>query len=126
MARDCWIPRQNRSNQYSITMNYTEEQLKAALVRALPNELIAIGKPTLCWVNEAWPYPIRKTEWPAIVGMVEDGLTDEQFAKYESARHLCIESKYGHDLTDIEFARIYNGQEFRKEALADIRAITIQ
>lgn len=60
-------------------MTYTEEQLQSALVLALPKKLYMEFAP--CWKTGGI---VRETEWPAIVGMVEDGLTDEQIWQVES------------------------------------------
>lgn len=77
-------------------MNYTEEQLKSALVRALPEKLrtteIIDGngiralfkqlRTVHVWVGDG--SVVTPHEWPAIVGMVEDGLMDEQIWQVES------------------------------------------
>jgi len=62
-------------------MKYTEEQLKAALVRALPDKLrirkaSQYGQTESCVWKEN-DYKVTQYEWPYIVSLVEDGLTDE-------------------------------------------------
>jgi hypothetical protein len=49
-------------------MNYTEDQLKAALVRALPEKLRTNHEGAHCWIGKL--QLVDDEHWPAIVGMV--------------------------------------------------------
>ena len=60
-------------------MKYTEEQLKQALVDALPDRL---STDVYLETMEDYGSQVTEYEWPAIVGMVEDDLTREQHADY--------------------------------------------
>lgn len=105
-------------------MNDDEDQLKAALVRALPEKLESHTN------DEALPYYswreqfdgqtnvfVTPHEWPAIVGMVEDRLTDEQKTDYIRAVN-----KGDFSYRRLTFAK----WQTRAAALADIGAITIE
>jgi len=66
-------------------MKYTEEQLKRALVEALPDRLstdvyLETMEDYFFWTEKG--SQVTEHEWPAIVGMVEDDLTREQHADY--------------------------------------------
>jgi len=123
-------------------MKYTEQQLKSALVRALPEKLTAHHDDCRCLLCSAYlpaePRPyyvwgkdgdlVTPHEWPAIVGMVEDRLTDVEWDRYDSARHFHLSRKYGFNLAEnrLHFMRVFSGQEFRAQALADIGAINVE
>jgi len=104
-------------------MKYTEEQLKAALVRALPDKLrirkaSQYGQTESCVWKEN-DYKVTQYEWPYIVSLVEDGLTDEQKIAYLGAVAPKEDRKFY--LCSILLAK----WPARAQALADIGAITI-
>lgn len=109
-----------------------EEQLKRALVRALPDKL---GIDTdfhnaAYWksqVNEC-SYYVTPHEWPAIVQLVEDNLTYEQRKKYpalvwrnENVQHLISTLP-----AEVRAVCIFAKWPVRAQALADIGAIEIK
>lgn len=118
-------------------MNYTEDQLKAALVRALPDKIKGPW-PTcgqMFWIDtnlEVTPH-----EWPAIVGMVEEGLTElqDRYNYGVTLAHLVLkeENAYFNEGEETEpnlngfgfFALVTLPWPVRAQALADIGAITI-
>lgn len=67
-------------------MTYTEEQLKLALVKAMPDRLcISKGFGNLMWHPPEMGALVTEHEWPAIVGMafarwLDEG--DRDFAQY--------------------------------------------
>ena len=109
-------------------MKYTEQQLKSALVRALPERLeYNVAGDLILWKMAHSPV-VTPHEWPAIVQMVEDKLTDVEWDRYDSARHFHLSRKYGFNLAEnrLHFMRVFSGQEFRAQALADIGAINVE
>ena len=72
-------------------MKYTEEQLKLALAKALPSEII--HRQTLDERSSVinvyfWRHSsarVDENHWPAIVGMIEDKLTNAQCSDYHDA-----------------------------------------
>lgn len=100
----------------------TELQLKIALVKALPTDLIAHGseEKDLFWVN--FNDTVNPTEWPAIVWKVEDNLPDDQFVRAVSQRVKFCEALSDNDTKRL---RIYDSWQIRARALAAIGAITI-
>jgi hypothetical protein len=102
-------------------MKYTEDQLKAALVRALPEHLsndtyTALNDEQIyCWSGMGYA-TVTPREWPAIVGMVEDELTDKQTWQVED---WIVEN------SDAHRAPLTAKWTIRSTALADIGAITV-
>ena len=94
-------------------MKYTEEQLKRALVEVLPERIALTKVRSLAfWIdNDDQPY-VTPHEWPAIVGMVEDKLSEDQL--------IC----YAHKLSVASFAlqkqSIVAKWQIRTEALINI------
>ena len=115
---------------------YTESQLQAALVRALPEKLTHDADfNRFHWLEGdgkvVWPV-VTPHEWPAIVGMVEDGLTEFQCGKYgdalqEAVNYHCVGVVSGYDHQLKSLAKITCAKwQHRAAALADIGAITVE
>jgi len=116
-------------------MTYTEDQLKRALARALPEKL---------WSHEYFDHStqpcrigtffkwrsadgtrlvdlVTPHEWASIVGMVEDGLTDDQSLEYRKE----LQDKFPFSLHSPTVA-ICAKWKTRAAALAVIGAITVE
>lgn len=103
-----------------MSMKHTEEQLQAALVRALPEKLGIDGG--AFWKD----YSMRNVtphEWPAIVDLVKDGLTEEQWLEWERAMASLLKSRGSTPLT-IAIAKAK--WQTRAQALTDIGAIKVE
>ncbi len=103
---------------------YTEDQLKAALVRALPKKL-EIQRCIPSGVHYYWIHDFKEGkaynlvtphEWPAIVWMVEDMLTLEQRVDYSN--------RLG-KLCGTVMEKIYAKWPTRAQALAEIGVIKV-
>lgn len=110
-------------------MKYTEKQLKDALVRALPDRLTnKTGFGSVMWHPKEMGSLVTDHEWPAIVGMVEDGLTDEQWKnQWLDAIAECggFDMKMPWDYTGVIGVQRLKWQT-RAQALAEIDAITVE
>lgn len=107
-------------------MKYTEDQLKNALVRALPDSLfidVDYGASNIPrWTDFQFVTP---HEWPAIVGMIEDRLMDEQWHNYRDAVRLIT---LGGVRLISQYAKCDLSAKWqtRAQALADIGAIEVK
>ena len=107
---------------------YTEDQLKAALVRVLLKKLIEdyvaeFDHQGVWWCETG--KEVTPHEWPAIVGMVEDGLTKDQQWKYLYA--LAQPATHPFELYyDEVFNHVTAKWPIRAQALADIGAIKVE
>jgi hypothetical protein len=105
-------------------MKHTEEQLKRALVDALPDKLTyhqffrIVGWK---WENRS----VTPHEWPAIVGMIEDRLMDEQWHNYRDTVRLIT---LGGVRLISQYAKCDLSAKWqtRAQALADIGAIKVK
>ena len=102
-------------------MNPTDDQLKAALVRALPEKLY--------WPpNRTCPYwisgdAVTPHEWPAIVAMVEEGLTEDQkWDERGTVFNICYKQHGG----KCPYPTMFASWQTRALALADIGAIKLE
>ena len=117
-------------------MNYTEPQLQSALVRALPDKLesdIIRHRAVLSvwWLlpDGTGDRPVTPHEWPAIVGMVEDGLTQDETSDQYLAYWTALEQRSkctNYDLAGEARKVISAKWQTRAAALADIGAIKVE
>jgi len=106
-------------------MKPTEQQLQIALTRALPEQLGVKGS-TICWNNEfVWGgAAVTEHEWPAIVGMVEESLTQIEWMHY--LRHLAMLVREPKQ-SEIQIQQyMLASWQVRAQALTDLGAITIE
>ena len=101
-----------------------ETQLKAALVRALPEKLGMSHYGNAAWKADRWPDHwsiVTPHEWLAIVGMVEDGLTNDQWDEAQAfiRTNICTSGNYSDNNRLVARAP----WPVRAQALADIGAI---
>ena len=102
-----------------------EHPVKAALIRALPDKVIArlpfscVGcRRTIEWRHEN--YPVTPHEWPAIVGMVEDKLNEADKEKYVHHLH-----KGSNKINVAAWHCAFAKWMQRAQAIADIGAIKV-
>lgn len=117
-------------------MKYTEAQLKRALVEALPEKLTVFvgtggfgvcGRTYFLWKGERGSNrSILNTEWPAIVGMVED----KCFLSDRRIRTMDEDEFFQYQLRLVELAPLGQSScakwQTRAEAFADIGAIEVK
>ena len=103
----------------------TKEQLKFLLAQALPDKLVQISgiADQYHWRDPSvLPYPVRETEWLAIVEMVEEKLTGTQQVEYINAMRCWHE--FNDDLRTVHwFAVVTSKWYVRAEALVVIGAL---
>lgn len=111
-------------------MTYTKDQLKAALVAALPDKLNA-GENSPYWVSPLFSF-VTEHEWLTIVSMVEERLTEESAVRaYVLAVYEILERTY----EGFEYAAgepcytagllMTAGWEIRALGLAKVKLITL-
>ena len=105
----------------------TEEQLKAALVRELP-EILELITPDFGEMYFQWAVSqvfVTKYEWPRIVQLVEEKLKDEQKGNYTMKLFGYLTTWW--DLNELEIFRLATASwQVRAQSLADIGVITIK
>lgn len=110
------------------TAPHTEDQLKTALVKALPYRLWESPSGVLYWGDVNGGSFVRPTphEWPRIVQMVEEKLTKKQQQAYEQKLSwICGEDSLTDSVNVVWGATLYASWPTRAQALADIGVITI-
>lgn len=107
-------------------MNHTEQQIQRALVCALPDKLTGEG-PHYWHEDGTIKRRVTNEEWPAIVAMVEDGLTDSQQSNYIDALSvpLGVSRRFERNSAE-DFKLMTAWWPARAQALADIGAITVK
>lgn len=101
----------------------TENQLKYALAKALPDKIFMCGdKPHWKATVDAPGYFVFETEWPTIVRLVEDRLNAEAFAKAVFQRTKLCDSLYWDDEPKL---RAFDKWQIQAQSLVDVGAISV-
>lgn len=103
-------------------MKYTEEQLKRALVQALPDYLGLTFHDIPVWLDGNQE-TVTDREWPTIVGMVENSLNETEMFQYQEKRKL--RSYDGKGMWHLSSILRHSWQQ-RARILADIGAIKVE